>query len=419
MPRRSKARVTFILSLWVLLFVIIIGVVTPVRDIVLTHLFPPATSSVTPIPPGDNLFYIQESPRGSIDIDGHPATHLPDMTKTPPDAPLRLSRGKHQIVWISPPFKPVVCAVSVPSLLSNEICNNKSVIAGPHGQNVRLISFTATYSDLPNVQQAALKQHIQGVLDALQATDMVQPGEQYLFTSPAGLTSPVVATQPLKATLSYHLDTSLTSNRACVNGYGDTCTYNGQNCLELCVFTNVTSQSGVELTGPDWYAIALFYPTWTYRTGQGTLLGTNQTDAAANQYVGIDHSVLLHILWTTKGWQVNIQPVDKTLPEIDVIYDPACMSLVETVQSLSTYQITHESNPQNVHWEFYAGTNHAAGCLGVATPQQTYKPFAYFLYRFGVMLAANTAAHHDFPTLPVADASEQAIAQQIANEAGV
>ena len=341
------------------------------------------------------------------------------MNKQPhPDAPLRLSRGKHQIVWDAPPFKPVVCAVSVPSLLYNEICNDESVIAGPTGQNVRLVSFTATFSDLPTAQQTALKQHIQGVLDALQSTDTVQPGEQYLFTSPAGLTSPVVATQPLQATLSYHLDTS-TSNRGCVNGYGDTCNYNGQNCLELCVFTNVTSQSGVALTGPDWYAIALFYPTWTYRTMNGALLATDQPDAAANQYVGVDHSVLLHILWTTKGWQVNIQRVDNTLPEINVVYDPACMSLVETVQSLTAYQKTHGSNPQDVHWDFYVGTNHAAGCLGVATPQEVPQSPDYFLYRFGVMVSANTATHQDFLDVPLANSYEQAIAQQIANEAGV
>ncbi|MHB8599419.1 MAG: hypothetical protein ACYDER_21735 [Ktedonobacteraceae bacterium] len=127
----------------------------------------------------------------------------------------------------------------------------------------------------------------------------------------------------------------------------------------------------------------------------------------------------MHILWTAKGWQVNIQPVDNTLPEINVIYDPACMSLVETVQSVVTYNITHGSNPQDVHWDFYTGTNHAAGCLGVATPQQTYKPFAYFLYRFGMMLAANTATHQDFPDVPVADANGQAIAQQIANKAEI
>ena len=419
MPRRGKVQVVFILSLWILLLVVIIGVVTPVRDIVLNHFFPTATISGTPVPPGNDLFYIQDSPRGIISIDGHPVTHLPDITKVPPDAPLHLSRGKHQIVWISPPFKPVVCAVSVPSLLYKEICNNESIIAGPSGQNVRLISFTATYSDLPTTQQTALKQHIQDVLDALQSTDTVQAGEQYLFTSPAGLTSSVVATQPMQATLSYHLDTSITSNKGCVNGYGDTCNYNGQNCLELCVFTNVTSQSGVKLTGPDWYAIALFYPTGTFRTPYGTVLSANQPDATANQYVGVDHSVLLHILWTTKGWQVHIQRVDATLPEINVVYDPACMSLVDTVQSLNTYQITHGSNPQNVHWEFYAGTNRATGCLGVATPQETVKSPAYFLYRFGVMLAANTAAHQDFPDVPVASTYEQGIALQIANEAGM
>lgn len=58
MPYRSKVRIVFILSLWVLLVIVIIGAVTPVRDIVLNHFFPPVRTSVTPIPPGDNLFYI-------------------------------------------------------------------------------------------------------------------------------------------------------------------------------------------------------------------------------------------------------------------------------------------------------------------------------------------------------------------------
>lgn len=163
MPQRSKRRIIFVLSLWILLLVVIVGIVTPVRDIVLTHLFPAAGTPTATIPAGDDLFYIQDFPRGTISIDGHLIAHLPDMNKQPhPDAPLRLARGKHQIVWESVPFKPVVCALSVPSQIDNEPCNNNTVIQNSAGQNIHLITFTATYSDLPSTQQTALQQHIQG-----------------------------------------------------------------------------------------------------------------------------------------------------------------------------------------------------------------------------------------------------------------
>ena len=39
---------------------------------------------------------------------------------------------------------------------------------------------------------------------------------------------------------------------------------------------------------------------------------------------------------------------------------------------------------------------------------------AYCLLRFGVLLAVNDAAHHFWPNLPVADAYEQSLAQQLA-----
>jgi hypothetical protein len=41
-------------------------------------------------------------------------------------------------------------------------------------------------------------------------------------------------------------------------------------------------------------------------------------------------------------------------------------------------------------------------------------PIVYFLYRFGVFLAANDVAHKYWPTMPFANASEQQLAQQLA-----
>jgi hypothetical protein len=67
----------------------------------------------------------------------------------------------------------------------------------------------------------------------------------------------------------------------------------------------------------------------------------------------------------------------------------------------------------------------AAGCLEVVQPippevsgsptprpGTASQPVAYYLARFGVVLAVNDAAHQLLPFLPVADASEKSIAQQ-------
>ena len=73
----------------------------------------------------------------------------------------------------------------------------------------------------------------------------------------------------------------------------------------------------------------------------------------------------------------------------------------------------------SLSWGFFAAKDRAAGCLGVAVPgDNTTSPTtptkgAYFLYRFGMLLAVNNKAHQYFPDLPLADAYEQGIAQQI------
>ena len=97
--------------------------------------------------------------------------------------------------------------------------------------------------------------------------------------------------------------------------------------------------------------------------------------------------------------------------------EPACASAVSNVagdKSLATVPPSYHGT----NWVYVSADNAAAGCLGIVTlnegvtptPQQT--P-AYCLHRFGVFLAANKVAHDDWPTMPVADAYEQKLAQQL------
>ncbi len=89
------------------------------------------------------------------------------------------------------------------------------------------------------------------------------------------------------------------------------------------------------------------------------------------------------------------------------------------------YGFTQNASKLIVTWKLFEGMNLAQGCLAVAVPQQSsastptaaaLKAGAYFLWRFGVFLAANNLAHSYFPSLPIADSYEQHIAQNIAQD---
>ena len=115
-PPRSKARLLFNIGIATLLVVVIVVALSPTRDAILNHFIGPTPTSTPNITPGDNLFYIQDTPKGSIFIDERQITHLPVFGK---DHPLQLSPGKHQIRWEATPFQPLSCIVSVPSSPTN------------------------------------------------------------------------------------------------------------------------------------------------------------------------------------------------------------------------------------------------------------------------------------------------------------
>jgi hypothetical protein len=84
--------------------------------------------------------------------------------------------------------------------------------------------------------------------------------------------------------------------------------------------------------------------------------------------------------------------------------------------------VTVKGQVESLFWPQYtSGKNAAVGCLGAAsqTPNNPTTPVtinassAYCLYRFGVLLAANAQAHRYWPNMPVIDAYEQGIVQQL------
>src|SRR5207244_80012 len=77
-----------------------------------------------------------------------------------------------------------------------------------------IITFSESLDMLPTVQRYALANTAQSAINALQFTDTVQPGEQYIDIR--SNFSADIATRPLHASLSFQLDLAPTSSATCV-----------------------------------------------------------------------------------------------------------------------------------------------------------------------------------------------------------
>lgn len=358
--------------------------------------------------PGSNLFYIATSPGwGSISIDGQTLSHLPVMGV---DQPLQLSPGVHQVAWQAVPFPTQHCILVVPPDVTTTRCLANDKVPVPKHQDLTafVLTFSASTAMLPDAQQAALFQAAQAMLDTLQATETVQPGEQYVDLQASHFVTS--ATQPLRAALHFQLDTN--SSAACQGefiGTFNACSNQGQDCHLFCA----QQVSSLAFTPQRWDVFAVIRPTWDYTTLSGQVVARNQPDAPDN--AGTEYIISLSITWGGSRWHVSTHS-----PNNPPLVDPACAAVSGRIPYNANLQ-SEESNPSiAIYWQFAAGPDHAAGCLAEAfqTPEilgagNTPRPIAYCLYRFGVFVAVDAAAHRYWPGLPVADSYEQSTAKQL------
>jgi len=350
LPEGSKKKWIFFWGGILFVALIIIALVSPIHNILPGYPFGPVTQLTATVVPGDNLFYIQETLPGTVTIDGQRITNIMNSEVQPPiDAnqyhPIRLSAGTHHVVWQTPPFMPITCLIFVPSLASSQPCPYESPVSLLSGLNAWLISFTPSFSDVSAAQQKTLEQAMQRTLAMPPFSAIVQPGEHYLYANASGTTQIATAEVTLKATLHLHLDTDPSSPHSCVNGYGDICTNNGQNCLQLCI---------LDYSGSSWYVAALYYPTWTYTTETSQVVAQNQLDTNS-PLVGVDHSAIFQVIWARNGWQVtNLTALSQTSQQLSFLQEigagltsnPSCASFTGLIRSTTTYGST--SGPDKV-----------------------------------------------------------------------
>ncbi len=111
-PPRSRAKLTFTIILWLVILILLVVIVSPIRDVVINRLLTTAPTPTPTIVSGGGSFYIEADPRGTITIDERGVTKLPGVYTG--ENPIILSRGQHKIVWQAPPFLPLSCIVYVP-----------------------------------------------------------------------------------------------------------------------------------------------------------------------------------------------------------------------------------------------------------------------------------------------------------------
>jgi hypothetical protein len=127
----------------------------------------------------------------------------------------------------------------------------------------------------------------------------------------------------------------------------------------------------------------------------------------------------LHVTWDGVAWHVLV-PAATNAQEAGIFNNPACAAAASTMQSFQP-PADASGQPIDLQWRFASGVNPASGCAGVGSPTSQLSVdntpeaihAAYALYRFGVILAANSAAHQFWPQLPLADGYEEQLAQHL------
>ncbi len=386
---------------------------------------------IPPLPPGYNSFYMQVAvPWMQVFIDGQRI----EPERPGSDVPLTLKPGHHLISWRADPFPPQSCRLSIPYAVSDSCDFAREEVTPPGSStSLQIILLRESLLTLPASQQSALLHTIQVNLDNIQTAQQVRPGERYSITGTS-----VIATQPLQATLHISLDTN--SDNGCALDaeamLPQPCTLAGQDCAQLCTIPWQLQQALAQ-TQTGWLAFVRTHLSWDYTTLQEQTIARNQPIdmSGANYAPWTDQLTLLSITWQNDRWQVHpllgpelpiptiVDSGDLGQPagaNIQLADDPGCIAAEDVFAQLIAYSDT-PLNDSTQQVRYLSGTNPAAGCLVVlpastdntgngATTWQS----ALFLERFGVTLAVNDAAHHLIPNFPVADATEQKLARQLA-----
>lgn len=312
-------------------------------------------------------------------------------------AGFQLPRGHHILSYRATPFPTLTCNVSVPAARTDTCPLDTSgdyAFLTPAAPATRLLDLRATIDRLPKAQVDALVAAAQTALIDFAANlpnGMLFAGDHYLNS--AG--QPSQALSAVRITPRFELDRSVTS-------------FDGATCVTLCTLNGpVLSDSA-----PDaWSIQAPVALSWRYTTPAGQVLQDNGPASALG--TSPTSVISLFTRWQGGAWQTPTLEADDAQEIVPVICPTGAHALdvLRAMPGQTTVDQTFTIP--------YAAPTTELGCVlaGSHTDPTTGKstgPMALVFYRAGVLVAVNDEAQRAFPTLPLATAHEQTLAQAAA-----
>ena len=387
--QRHRVRAAIVSGI-VALAVVLVFVINPAAKSSLYTVFgfPTPTPSPTPQPGSDQVFLAYGAPWGSVSLDGK---YVASANLGMMSAWVTLPRGRHTLVVSQSPFPTLRCVVSYPASQGDTcpliVPANANYQIDPNSipSTVRFVDLGARFSRLPRDAQDALVAVASADLQPPSSPVTLHSGDHYLRDDG----SVAVARTDLVASF---IPTILPP--------ADSVASDSQSCVSFCDI------SGVTIGGSG---------AWSVRVG---VLGSWQITTPGGQVI-VQHAAMypgdflyqgmpaeieteLNLLWTGR-WQVSVSNA------FGYQWSPVCQM---ASQMLYTWLGNNNVNINGMNAQ--SGRTQEDGCgisLTLGDPGQSGS--LTFYYHFGVLLAANDAAHKTFPTLPVASSAERALARQL------
>jgi hypothetical protein len=371
----------------------------------------------TPVPTAtlaegaDLIFFTHDVPWGELTIDGK-ARPAPRPVRQNGVTPYTLSRGQHTVAFRAAPFPTLRCRISVPAD-AHDTCpldiSQQQDGGNPFLNTVRTIDLGAVPSRLSPDDRASLITAANRLLARQQTVTTVQPGEPYLTSD----STPTTAQQPLRAALIATLATP---------GGSSVFVGNGQ-CAPFCD----EGFGGPDTSPGGWPVLAQVSTTWRYTFPDGnTAEGAGTTSAAGGSSAAVNF-VPLSVIWRdgSGGWDVSLSSPSFSGNGAGGPFGSFVCGLANADYSTLT---PDQSSPlsQSASFSCLTAQNPADGCVIAVTPvgpnggasSTISDKTALFLYRFGLLYAVNDQAHQAASSLVTANASQQALAQQIVKDNG-
>jgi hypothetical protein len=372
------------------------------------------------LPPGtDRFYFIASIPDIQLSLDGH----LVSLPRIGTDPPLVLARGPHRLAWQAAPFLPQSCLLSVPFGL-NDTCGTPIPVPVPL---LRRASVMASLVLLRESLATLSASHQRAVIAAIQhalltSTSDIEPGDHYALAQ--------VATQPLRGTLEYQLDTSIAFGTGDVCALASqapnvppyvTCTPNSAACGVCTIPAPVLASAGAAVAPSSWYVFTFASLSYTISTLGGQTLIANGPISQGGLAEPV-FNLLLALTWDGTAWHAQpflgsayaalLQRLNASAAFSTPLFYPSKLADMSCAAMPDFF--SSNSPPHTLTAMFLGATNPSDGCLAIQpVPSGAGTQTAYYLYRFGGLVAVNDVAQRQQSLWPPASAHERQLAAAI------